>query len=98
MARRRTRNQRANASRPLQLVNDMFRVHDLTKRVRFRDLPYFTVTLTNRSERYDAIAGPPAAKLTVGMMVHIHGCFLLRRGEPALVLCSLKPINQSRAR
>ena len=60
-----------------------------------KHLSRFAMTLKNWGRWYDAIAGPDAAALTVGDIVHVHGCFLRRRGELVLVVCSLRPIKSA---
>lgn len=86
----RSRNRRVNAFRRWPLINGVFQVHDTTRRVGSKPLSRFAITLTSQGKRYEAIAGPEAAALTVGDIVRLHGCFLCRGSEMVLVVCSLR--------
>jgi hypothetical protein len=78
-----------------RFVDDVLEVRSVTKRAPCSGQNYFLAIVTNRARQYEAIAGPPAAKLTIRQTVHVHGCFLLRRGEPVVVVCSLKPVSET---
>ncbi len=77
---------------PGQRVDDVFRVYDIVKRARGRESDYFVVTLLDCTGQFNAIVGKPARAVNVGELVRVRGCVLLRRGEPILVACSLKPV------
>ncbi len=79
--------------RSTQLVNDVFRVCRVVKRVRPNGTHCFTVTLTDGVSRYEAIAGGHAAALVPGELIYVRGCILHRRGEPVLVASSVRPVN-----
>ncbi len=76
------------------VLNGVFRVDSIAERRRFRGEPYFTLILATHARRYTAIAGPQAGCLDRGDLVHVHGCILFRQGEPTLVVCSLKRVEQ----
>jgi hypothetical protein len=94
MASGRSKNQDVNAHGRPPLVNDILRVHDITNRVGSKRFSHFAMTLKGQGKRYDAIAGPDAAALSVGDIVRLQGCFLNRGGKLVLVICSLKPSSQ----
>jgi hypothetical protein len=73
--------------------HDLLEAHNVTRWASGSGRAYFLAFLANHAKRHEAVAGPPAAKLTIGQTVHVHGC-LLRRGEPVLVVCSLNPVSQ----
>ena len=75
------------------IIVEVFRICSVAKHSRLLIELRFTMTLSVRATRYVAITGPQAATLTVGDIVHVHGCFLLRRSRPVLVVCSLKPLD-----
>ncbi len=75
-------------------VDDLFRVHSIRKRTRSHGRNhFFFLTLASGAGSCDAIAGKAAVGLTLVQIIHVCGCVLVRRREPILVLCSLKPIN-----
>ncbi len=86
---RRVAHHYVNRFRSTCFVNEVFRVCKIIRQPQCKTPAHFRATLVNHARRYDAIAGPPAAKLTVGEMVHVHSCVLFRGGEPVLVVCSL---------
>ena|SRR5438132_1944222 len=84
----------ATRVRPGRFVEGLFRVYGVARWTRSQGRGhFFLMTLADNTGRFDAIAGEAAGRLALGQMVHIRGCVLVRRGEPILVVCSLRPVT-----
>lgn len=79
-------------TRPHLVLGSLLRVRRITKHIQPRGRTSFTLLLAGRAARYVAIAGEAGARLSVGDLVHVRGCFLRRVGRYVLVVSSVERI------
>ncbi len=79
--------------RPDQIVDDVFRVCNVTKRFRATDRPYFVLTLADDRGKYEAITGWQAAELVLGDAVRVRDSVVRRGDKLVLVARFLRSVD-----